>query len=47
MNQKFVDFSKKVTDEIIEELKSGNVIWQKPWRSGEGARNYTTGRAYE
>ena len=47
MNQIFLDFAKKVTEEIIEELKSGRVIWQKPWHNGEGARNYATGRAYE
>lgn len=47
MNQQFTDFAKKVTEEMIEELKSGNVIWQKPWHGGEGASNYATGRAYE
>lgn len=47
MNKKFEEFAQRVTCEIIEELKCGNVIWQKPWRNGEGARNYVTGRAYE
>ena len=33
MNQKFLDFAKNVTGEIIEELKSGNVICQKAGKS--------------
>lgn len=47
MNKKFQDFAEKVTAEIIEELRKGNVIWQKSWNNGGAAGNYATGRPYE
>lgn len=44
--KKFNELAEQVTNEIIAELKNGNVIWTKPWTSS-GARNYVTGRVYE
>ena len=29
------DYAKKVSDEIIEQIKRGDAPWQKPWKPGE------------
>lgn len=47
MNTKFKELAEKVTNEIIAELKLGNVVWQKSWHPlGGAARNYATNRIY-
>ena len=39
------DYAKKVSGELIEQIKRGVVPWQKPWKPGEqsGAENFSTG----
>ena len=33
--QRGEDYAKKVSDEIIEQIKRGVAPWQKPWKPGE------------
>ena len=46
--QRGEDYAKKVSDEIIEQIKGGVAPWQKPWKPGEsvGAENFSTGKKY-
>ncbi|WP_181308846.1 ArdC family protein [Rufibacter sp. XAAS-G3-1] len=48
--QKFQQLAETVTNEIIEKLEQGVVIWQKPWGTAGFAglpKNYKSGRCYE
>ncbi len=42
------DYGKKVSDEIIEQIKAGVAPWQKPWKPGEKCtpENFSTGKSY-
>ena len=42
------DYAKKVSGEIIEQIKAGVAPWQKPWKPGEAisAENFSTGQKY-
>ena len=46
--QRGEDYAKKVSSEIIEQIKGGVAPWQKPWKPGEsvGAENFSTGKKY-
>ena len=46
--QRGEDYAKKVSDEIIDQIKGGVAPWQKPWKPGEsvGAENFSTGKKY-
>ena len=46
--QRGEDYAKKVSNEIIEQIKGGVAPWQKPWKPGEsvGAENFSTGKKY-
>ena len=46
--QRGEDYAKKVSDELIEQIKRGVAPWQKPWKPGEqsGAENFSTGKKY-
>ena len=33
--QRGEDYAKKVSDEIIDQIKRGVAPWQKPWKPGE------------
>ena len=42
------DYAKKVSGEIIEQIKRGTAPWQKPWKPGEvqHPENFATGKRY-
>lgn len=40
------DIYQQVTDQVIESLEQGTVIWQQAWNSFGLPKNITTGRAY-
>ena len=42
------DYAKKVSSEIIDQIKAGVAPWQKPWKPGEqiSAENFSTGQKY-
>ena len=46
--QRGEDYAKKVSDEIIDQIKRGVAPWQKPWKPGEqiSAENLSTGKKY-
>ena len=46
--QRGEDYAKKVSGEIIEQIKAGVAPWQKPWKAGEqfSAENFSTGKKY-
>ena len=46
--QRSEDYAKKVSDELIEQIKRGVAPWQKPWKPGEqiSAENFSTGKRY-
>ncbi len=46
--QRSEDYAKKVSGEIIEQIKAGVAPWQKPWKPGEAisAENFSTGQKY-
>ena len=46
--QRGEDYAKKVSDEIIDQIKRGVAPWQKPWKPGEqiSAENFSTGNKY-
>ena len=46
--QRGEDYAKKVSDEIIDQIKAGVAPWQKPWKPGEqiSAENFSTGKKY-
>ena len=46
--QRGEDYGKKVSDEIIEQIKAGVAPWQKPWKPGEQSspENFSTGKSY-
>ena len=41
-----LDLFQIITERIIAELEQGNIPWQKPWSSTQGAISHTTGRQY-
>ncbi|WP_276499853.1 ArdC family protein [Pontibacter litorisediminis] len=45
--QKFHQLAEQVTNEVIEQLEQGKVLWQKPWTSFGLPKNYSSGRPYE
>ena len=46
--QRGEDYAKKVSGELIEQIKRGVAPWQKPWKPGEqiSAENFSTGQKY-
>ena len=46
--QRSEDYAKKVSGEIIEQIKKGTAPWQKPWKPGESfmPQNFSTGKPY-
>ena len=42
------DYAKKVSGELIEQIKRGVAPWQKPWKPGEPGtpENFSTGKKY-
>ena len=46
--QRSEDYAKKVSNELIEQIKRGVAPWQKPWKPGEriSAENFSTGKRY-
>ena len=46
--QRGEDYAKKVSGEIIDQIKAGVAPWQKPWKPGEqiSAENFSTGNKY-
>ena len=46
--QRGEDYAKKVSSEIIDQIKRGVAPWQKPWKPGEqiSAENFSTGQKY-
>ena len=46
--QRGEDYAKKVSGELIEQIKRGVAPWQKPWKPGEqiSAENFSTGKKY-
>ena len=46
--QRGEDYAKKVSGEIIDQIKAGVAPWQKPWKPGEqiSAENFSTGQKY-
>ena len=46
--QRSEDYARKVSGEIIEQIKAGVAPWQKPWKPGEAisAENFSTGQKY-
>ena len=46
--QRGEDYAKKVSSEIIDQIKAGVAPWQKPWKPGErhSAENFSTGKQY-
>ena len=46
--QRGEDYAKKVSGEVIEQIKEGVAPWQKPWKPGESStpENFSTGKKY-
>ena len=46
--QRGEDYAKKVSGELIEQIKVGVAPWQKPWKPGEQStpENFSTGKKY-
>ena len=46
--QRGEDYAKKVSGELIEQIKRGVAPWQKPWKPGEQStpENFSTGKKY-
>ena len=46
--QRGEDYAKKVSGEIIDQIKRGVAPWQKPWKPGEqfSTENFSTGKRY-
>ncbi|SIT93954.1 ArdC family protein [Pontibacter indicus] len=44
--QKFNQLAGQVTNEIMQQLEQGQVLWQKPWSSYGLPKNYGSGRPY-
>ena len=46
--QRGEDYAKKVSGELIDQIKRAVAPWQKPWKPGEqsGADNFSTGKKY-
>ena len=46
--QRGEDYAKKVSSELIEQIKEGVAPWQKPWKPGEQCtpENFSTGKSY-
>ena len=46
--QRGEDYAKKVSSELIEQIKDGVAPWQKPWKPGEKCtpENFSTGKSY-
>ena len=46
--QRGEDYAKKVSGELIEQIKRGVAPWQKPWKPGEDCtpENFSTGKKY-
>ena len=46
--QRGEDYAKKVSGEVIEQIKAGVAPWQKPWKPGENCtpENFSTGQKY-
>ena len=46
--QRSEDCAKKVSNELIDQIKRGVAPWQKPWKPGEqnSAENFSTGQKY-
>ena len=46
--QRSEDYAKKVSNELIDQIKAGVAPWQKPWKPGEqiSAKNFSTGKNY-
>ena len=46
--QRSEDYAKKVSNELIDQIKRGVAPWQKPWKPGEqiSAENFSTGKRY-
>ena len=46
--QRSEDYAKKVSGELIEQIKKGTAPWQKPWKPGESfmPQNFSTGKPY-
>ena len=46
--QRGEDYAKKVSGELIEQIKAGVAPWQKPWKPGEQCtpENFSTGNKY-
>ena len=46
--QRSEDYAKKVSNELIDQIKRGVAPWQKPWKPGEriSAENFSTGKKY-
>ena len=42
------DYARKVSGELIEQIKAGVAPWQKPWKPGEQStpENFSTGKKY-
>ena len=43
---KYQEFTKKITDQIINELQNGQAIWKQPWANLGSCCNYITKRPY-
>ena len=43
-----IGYARRVTDELIEQIRSGVAPWQKPWEPGKrfAPENFSTGRRY-
>ena len=46
--QRSEDYARKVSSELIDQIKRGVAPWQKPWKPGEqiSAENFSTGQKY-
>ena len=46
--QRGEDYAKKVSGEIVKQIKAGAAPWQKPWKPGENCtpENFSTGQKY-
>ncbi len=47
--QRGEDYARKVSGELIEQIKAGVAPWQKPWKPGESysPENFSTGQKYK
>ena len=43
---KFTEFANDVTNQIIQELEKGNVVWKQPWKNLGRCRNLLTKSSY-